>query len=329
MSKKITVITPVYKVEEYLPRCIESILAQTHTDIELILINDCSPDGSGAICDAYAKKDSRIRVIHQEKNGGVAKARVAGLSVATGEFVGFVDSDDWIEPEMYASMLALIEEHGADIAECSYFNDWQDRREAVEEGGKVTVYSRMEALEEIHSFRIQQDILCSKLFRRDALPHFDPDRVVIIGEDYSVVVRAFEKIDKLVHVAEPYYHYFMRAGSVCNAGYTERHRGVLENWQEHRIMLSERYPQIKGQITAKMLFQEMAILVAMTKNANYDKEAIKIIARDVRKNFFTALKAKNKPLSFLGSLCMTFVSPRILMWVYRMTTGRKKKKEVA
>lgn len=329
MSEKISIITPVYKVEEYLPRCIDSILAQTHTDLELILVNDCSPDGSGAICDAYAEKDSRVRVIHQPKNGGVAKARMAGIAAATGDFVGFVDSDDWVEPDMYEKLLALLHEHGADIAECSYFNDWQDHREAVEEGGAVTVYSRMQALEEIHAFRIQQDILWSKLFRRAAVPHFDPDRVVIIGEDYSVVVRAFEKIERLVHVAAPYYHYFMRAGSVCNAGYTERHRGVLENWQEHRVMLSEKYPEIKGQITAKLLYQEMALLVAMTKNKNYDKEAIKIIARDVRKNFFVALKAKNKPLSFLGSLCMTFVSPRILMWVYRMTTGRKKKKEMA
>ena len=95
---KFSVIVPVYKVETYLPRCIESILNQTVTDFELILIDDGSPDCSGEICDAYAAKDSRIRVIHQ-KNGGVSKARNAGLDIAQGEYIVFVDSDDWVDAD--------------------------------------------------------------------------------------------------------------------------------------------------------------------------------------------------------------------------------------
>ena len=93
---RFSVIVPVYKVENVLPRCIESILNQTVTDFELILIDDGSPDRSGEICDAYAAKDSRIRVIHQ-KNGGVSKARNAGLDIAQGEYIVFVDSDDWVD----------------------------------------------------------------------------------------------------------------------------------------------------------------------------------------------------------------------------------------
>ena len=108
-----SVIVPVYKVENVLPRCIESILNQTVTDFELILIDDGSPDRSGEICDAYAAKDSRIRVIHQ-KNGGVSKARNAGLDIAQGEYIVFVDSDDWVDADAYMQILDKLREFVVD-----------------------------------------------------------------------------------------------------------------------------------------------------------------------------------------------------------------------
>lgn len=101
---KLSIIVPVYKVEQYLHKCLDSILSQTFTDFELILIDDGSPDRCGEICDEYAAKDDRIIVIHQ-KNKGVSAARNAGLDIARGEYIGFVDSDDWIDPKMYESML--------------------------------------------------------------------------------------------------------------------------------------------------------------------------------------------------------------------------------
>lgn len=114
---ELSIIVPVYKVEKYLPKCIDSILAQTFTDFELILIDDGSPDRCGDICDEYAAKDDRIIVIHQE-NKGVSAARNAGLDIARGEYIGFVDSDDWIEPEMYETMLATAKESEAEIVAC-------------------------------------------------------------------------------------------------------------------------------------------------------------------------------------------------------------------
>ena len=111
-SPCVSVIVPVYKVAAYLPRCVDSILAQTWRNLEIILVDDGSPDECGSICDVYAEKDPRIRVIHKE-NGGLSSARNAGLDTASGEYIGFVDSDDWIEPEMYARMLALMEKYDA------------------------------------------------------------------------------------------------------------------------------------------------------------------------------------------------------------------------
>ena len=115
----LSIIVPVYNVENYLQKCIDSILAQTLTDFELILVDDGSPDGCPALCDAAAAKDARVRVIHQ-KNGGLSAARNAGLDVARGAWIGFVDSDDYIAPEMYEKLYRAVQSTGADLALCDY-----------------------------------------------------------------------------------------------------------------------------------------------------------------------------------------------------------------
>ena len=110
-DRKISVIVPVYNVEAYLPRCVESIMAQTYQNLEIFLVDDGTKDNCGAICDAYARQDNRVRVIHKE-NGGLSSARNAGIDASTGEYLSFVDSDDWIEPDMYEKMMGLMEKYG-------------------------------------------------------------------------------------------------------------------------------------------------------------------------------------------------------------------------
>ena len=120
MRDKISVIIPVYKVERYLDKCIESVVNQTHKNLEIILVDDGSPDNSPAICDEWAKKDSRIKVIHKE-NGGVSSARNLGIDEATGEYVCFVDSDDWVEPDYAESLLFRLKQDGTDCAVCNFY----------------------------------------------------------------------------------------------------------------------------------------------------------------------------------------------------------------
>lgn len=119
MSNSISVIIPVYNVPAYLPQCLDSVLSQSYSDLQVILIDDGSTDSSGAICDEYAERDSRIIVIHQ-KNGGAAAAKNAGLRVATGKYLSFVDSDDYLEPGAYAHMIQLMHTHNADVVQCAY-----------------------------------------------------------------------------------------------------------------------------------------------------------------------------------------------------------------
>lgn len=141
----ISIIVPVYKVEPYLRQCVESILNQTYRDIEVLLIDDGSPDRCGEICDEYARKDCRVRIFHTE-NKGLSAARNLGLIEANGEYIGFVDSDDWIEPDMYEVLLRRIEETGADVSVCSFY---------VEDAGarKSSDYSR--------AIYIEKESLCA------------------------------------------------------------------------------------------------------------------------------------------------------------------------
>ena len=162
----LSIIVPIYNVEKYLSKCVESILGQTYANFELILVDDGSPGRCGEMIDEYARMDSRIVVVHQE-NQGLSAARNAGLKIAQGEYVGFVDPDDWIEPDMYEALIRAIEETGCDIAICPWFvNDENGTEKAQEFRMASRVLSEQEYLERL--FDMPPTIggsVCNKLYR--------------------------------------------------------------------------------------------------------------------------------------------------------------------
>lgn len=210
---ELSIIVPVYKVEKYLPRCIDSILAQTFGDFELILIDDGSPDGCGRICDEYAKKDKRIVVIHQ-KNMGVSAARNAGLDIAHGRYIGFVDSDDWIEPQMYEVMMDAIRENGADMAVCGVRYADEDgkftRADRLSEG----VYSRDGLLEDV--FAMPNKLgggCCNKVFDASKTASVRFKVGMTIAEDALYLFDCFMRIDGAVKIGDALYNVYERCGS--------------------------------------------------------------------------------------------------------------------
>ena len=169
----VSVIVPVYKVPEYLDRCVESIRNQTYTDLEIILVDDGSPDDCPQMCDAYAKKDERIVVIHQS-NGGLSAARNAGLKNCKGEYIIYVDSDDYIKDDMIETLVAGIENYDADIAISTYYLSVGEKQEALRLSGKVFVGKTEDMIEIIYSNGLWQS--WAKLIKRDialACPFID------------------------------------------------------------------------------------------------------------------------------------------------------------
>ena len=185
----ISIIIPVYKVEKYLEKCIESVLKQTYTNLQIILVDDGSPDNCGKICDEYDKKDSRIEVIHKA-NGGLSDARNVGISKAKGRYIGFVDSDDYIKEDMYEILLNLIKKYDADVSICNLY-DVIDGNECIrnKENG-IREYSRLDILKEVLLDKNIQSYAWNKLYEKEL---FDEIKYPI-GKKYEDIGTTLPKL---------------------------------------------------------------------------------------------------------------------------------------
>lgn len=249
----ISVIVPVYKVEEYLHRCVNSILNQTYRELELILVDDGSPDGCPGMCDAYEVTDNRVRVVHKA-NGGLSDARNAGLSIAQGEYIAFVDSDDWVEPDYLETMMNALQHSGSDICECGVQKAYDyPAPEDREIQGTMTVYDTVEALRLLILDRDLKQHVWNKLYNRACLCNI-PFAVGKINEDEFWMYQVFGNAKRVVKVDRVLYHYFQRSGSIMGSGYSLRRLDVLEAKQERQNYIEARYPTL-AQIARVNLFQ--------------------------------------------------------------------------
>ena len=213
----ISIIVPVYNVKDYLSKCLQSICGQTYKNLEIILIDDGSSDGSGELCDLFAQRDGRIKVIHQA-NAGQSAARNRGLAVAQGEFLGFVDSDDWIEPDMYEFLYHLLKENGADISICSHYIETAVKTRVKHSSGQFSSFSREEAIRTLVEDKRIRNYMWDKLYKRQLFAgiYFPVNRVF---EDIAVSYQIFYKTQKVVMQDCPKYHYVIREGSAMQGKY--------------------------------------------------------------------------------------------------------------
>lgn len=223
---KVSIIVPVYNVKEYLVECVDSIRNQTLSDIEIILVDDGSSDGSSELCDTYAKLDSRVQVIHQH-NGGSTRARNAGLLASHGEYIGFVDSDDWIEPQMYEQLLRQCIQNHADIAVCAKFCNHKKSEYKEPLGVPEGIYEKNDPQKTIirnliysekDQSRGMSPNLYDKLFQRELLCRyqFSVDERIKYGEDDVCVYSCLLHAERVVMLDQAFYHYRQREGSVCH-----------------------------------------------------------------------------------------------------------------
>lgn len=213
----ISVIIPVYNAAPFLPGCLDSVLSQTHRELEILLIDDGSTDGSGAICDRYAAMDPRIRVVHQQ-NGGVSRARNRGLELASGELISFVDSDDALEPDMYELLLQLLAEHDAQISHCGYkrFDKQGAFVRDVNGTGRQMVQTGEEAIVCMLRGEHFSNGLWNKLFRSGIVRDLRFREDLKNNEDVLFNVHAFSRAERTVFRDEGKYRYYDHPTSACN-----------------------------------------------------------------------------------------------------------------
>lgn len=282
----ISVVVPVYNVAEDLPRCLDSLAAQRHADMQFVLVDDGSLDGSGALCDRYAAKDPRFCVIHQP-NGGVSRARNAGLRAATGRYIGFVDGDDDIEPDMYAAMLKRLTDEAADVAMCGYFEYLPDPQKAP-----LTPAPPMPATNSVHNALLACMVrsgyftaVWNKLFRRECLFEngelitFDP--ALAIGEDEVWLMRVLRNGARFAFDATPFYHWRSRPGSATRVPeLTERRLSIL-NAKRIAIDLVAPYGNDLVRLAKSRFFNDCYHLKYMAY-AHGDREQLKRISAQLK-----------------------------------------------
>lgn len=241
----ISVIVPVYNVEEYLSRCVDSILAQTYPNLEIILVDDGSPDGSGAICDGYASNDSRVRVIHKE-NGGLSSARNVGIDAAEGEYLSFIDSDDWIHPNTYSHLMALMEKNDAAIA-CMGNMDVSEKTGEQKLAlcpKKEECISGVELVSRMFRWDGIDCAACDKVFRADL---FREIRFPLgkTCEDIAIMYRVVLPAQRVVMCDKPYYYYFHRPGSISYSGISEKTFHFMEHTEVILEDICTHYPALE------------------------------------------------------------------------------------
>ena len=275
-KNRVSIIVPVYNTEAYLPACVESLLTQTHDDLELIFVDDGSADGSGAILDAYAKRDARVRVIHR-KNGGVSSARNAGIDAATGAYIGFVDSDDTVEPTYCEALLGAFAAHPEiGVSICNRFiHGHPNGRETGAAAGAGRVLSPREAAYFAVSIgKSYEGYLWNKLFRAEIFrnnPDFRLDPSVAICEDLLLCVQIFAAGHSAYYDPTPLYHY------------NYRESGALRTLDDKRMTEFAARDRIEA-IAAS--FGEDVLHAAQLSHV---KSALNLLA--------AAKQAKNKPLA--------------------------------
>lgn len=230
----ISVIVPVYNTEKYLPRCIDSILAQTFTDFELILVDDGSTDNSGAICDEYAAKDSRIYVIHQE-NQGVSAARNAGIdwvfANSDSKCIGFVDSDDWVHSRFLELMVRGMTRFGVSIGQCRFMTT-DGTKDTPEVNETMKVITPTEHYREYYS-----GSMCCKLFSRECLKHIRFPVGQIYGEDAEVWYKILLAAGSIAMVDEVLYYYFRRQDSAMHSDWTPKYLARMNTWNKQMLYI--------------------------------------------------------------------------------------------
>lgn len=309
---EISIIVPVYNVEKYLEKCVDSILGQTFQDFELILVDDGSPDNSGKICDAYADTDKRITVIHQE-NGGLSAARNAGIEIAKGRYFGFVDSDDYIAEDMYELLYNNLKKEDADLSAVGFLDIYAGK-EPVRKERKYIVTDMIGAAKITLEGKLSTISATNKLYKREI---FDYVRypVGMLTEDAAVILEVLEQTSKVVIDTSQKYCYYHRENSISSNHFTMRDLDMIKAWEDNETRILEKYPELVTVGHTRVCWAYFTVLDKMMTSqlGIEEKKKQKEIISFLRKNFTFVLKNQY----FTKSRKIAMIALRVHPYLYK------------
>lgn len=288
---KVSIIVPIYNVEKYIKRCLDSIINQTLKDIEIILIDDGSKDTSGSICDEYASQDNRISVIHKE-NGGLSDARNTGVKRATSDYVLFVDSDDYIKENMVERLYELLVDHQVDMSVCGVYNVYSSGEKAqcdvLEEFqcDNITAFGHIMVGEKIPG------TICNKLIKREIAQEllFPVGRLY---EDAFYTTQLMQRVKSVVVTTEPMYYYFHRVGSITTTVFKKKDMDIVLAYEENLKVIKEKFPKIVEQANFRLDWAYFTVLDRMLQLDNYKSlEDYRMVVKHLKKNVWAIVKSK-------------------------------------
>lgn len=291
----LSVVIPVYNAEKTIERCLNSIINQDMADYEIIVVNDGSTDNSVNIINSLKKNSSKIKLINQ-KNTGAAMARKAGIDAAKGEYIGFVDADDWIEKNMYTNLIHLVEESNADIACCSYFDEEQVHSQKI---SNKNVISSKEAFFELNNWNAVFPFLWNKVFKKELFESLVYPNESIVGEDYTILLQMLEKSKKVALTNFLGYHYTYNDISVGRGEYKKATEKGFYNYLRILNIVYKKYPpSIRRSIDNFMSFEFLWMIIAMGERGEYCPQKVAWIRRYIFRRLKYILLNKNNSLLF-------------------------------
>ncbi len=276
----ISIIVPVYNVEKYLGKCIESIMAQTYENIEILLVDDGATDTSGAICDAYAEKDARIRVIHKA-NGGLSDARNRGIEEAKGELLGFIDSDDYIDADMFEVLYRTMAKYDADMSMCGVYELYEGQK--VEQVSEIKDFctDAEGAMKIVMDGMINYAYAVNKLYKREL---FNEVRYPVgkIIEDAFVILFLLDKTSKVALTNEKKYYYFHRENSITSNSFRQKHFDCIEAHENNYKFICEKHPSLEKTARMRLYWSRFFVLDKMLLLDGVKKEDYMPLVRYIR-----------------------------------------------
>ena len=332
---KISIIVPAYNIEQYVVNTVHSICAQTHRNLEIILVNDGSKDATPKLLEQLANEDSRIKVLHKE-NGGVTKARLAGVEIATGEWIGFVDGDDYIEPHMYEMLVKNAVTYKADISHCGYRMVFPSRTDFYYGTGRLAEQDKKTGLKDLLEGSFIEPGLWNKLFHKtlfhSLLHNRQMDLSIKINEDLLMNYYLFSKAEKSVFVDECPYHYLLRKGSAATSKINENK--LRDPLKVLKIIKKDTDDKDLEKIIDSRIIMNLVNMTTLFINEDGQENFIKSYRVKARKELRDLLNTINKDnisvkLRFMANIAVT--CPRfysLLHNVYSTIKGTNKKYEV-